>query len=622
LTTTAEKLIEVDRTLRFMTPYNPGTDPIRGTIVVLVGQYFVHREQLSLIKAHEYSGFGVQPPRRENPVLVYVLETGRVNGTEVFTYHLLDWPHRWVKGLAARWSLIFPALRKIPWVPVKEIPPDRKVKPVKIGPKVDLNHRDVVEHLRRARASALRKLTPRRSVNLRFPRLPVRTRTNPETITWKLFQAVRDYWTPLYEVPTNPLRYYRSFSSTNTPGFRGMRKGSLPVNPYSLVLKLVDDPMGHDLRVCTDGGEYGLQNSADYYSPSSYIPGVNIPAGPVHDGLAHNKALASLIRRADGFVGLNGNLAQDLAQFGQLTRMVGDSVNRINRSIRLVKKGRLDAAWSALVTPTTSSRGLGYRVSGEFGKRPKKSKSALPIDLRLDPKGQVRKVDLDVGRDVSPLKSVAENWLALQYGWKPLLYDIHGALQAIADYMVRSPEVVRTARGKGNTILKTSLDNTISSHYTQKTGVMKVTTKTFCTIGIRFTVDSSLRVFAAQTGFTNPINLAWEVLPYSFVSDWFLPIGPYLETLSAFDGLKFLDGFESNKTVQYTSSVQNYNGKFPINGYPHVTIDLKGNYWRTWVIVNRTKLFSFPVANFPDFKNPLSVTHVLNGLALLRAAFK
>jgi hypothetical protein len=126
LTTTAEKLIEVDRTLRFMTPYNPGTDPIRGTIVVLVGQYFVHREQLSLIKAHEYSGFGVQPPRRESPVLVYVLETGRVNGTEVFTYHLLDWPHRWVKGLAARWSLIFPALRRIPWVPVKEIPPTVK----------------------------------------------------------------------------------------------------------------------------------------------------------------------------------------------------------------------------------------------------------------------------------------------------------------------------------------------------------------------------------------------------------------------------------------------------------------------------------------------------------------
>jgi hypothetical protein len=387
------------------------------------------------------------------------------------------------------------------------------------------------------------------------------------------------------------------------------------------VLKKVSDPMGHDLRVCTDGGDYGAQNTAEYYSPSSYLPGVNIPAGPVHSGLAHNNAVKMLIARSE--TGLDGNIAQDLAQFGQLTRMIGDSARRIAGSLLLVKRGRYEAAWSRLITPTIASRGIGYRVSGEPLIKSKRPKSAMPkIDLKLDPTGSVKRVDLDVGRVTSPLKTVAENWLALQYGWKPLLSDIHGALEALSRYLVQEPEVVRTARGKGYDRIVSSLDNTMGGNFVQKTGVMKVTTITHCTIGIRYTVDSGLRAFAAQTGFTNPINLAWEVLPYSFVVDWFFPLGPYLETLSAFEGMKFLDGFESNATVQYTSSVQNYHGKYPYWTYPHVTLDIKGDYWRTWVIVNRAKLYSFPTLVAPAFKNPLSVVHALNGLALLRAAFK
>jgi hypothetical protein len=200
--------------------------------------------------------------------------------------------------------------------------------------------------------------------------------------------------------------------------------------------------------------------------------------------------------------------------------------------------------------------------------------------------------------------------------------DIHGALEALSNYCVREPDVVRTARGTGHTSSRTKEDLKRTSSYTVKVGERKVTTKSHSTIGIRYKVDNGLLAFAAQTGFTNPINLAWEVLPYSFVVDWFLPIGPYLETLSAFHGLVFVDGFESKLTVQYTSIVREYKGAFPSAGFPKVNWDLKGRLWRTSIIVNRYKLLSFPTAVMPTFKNPLSVTHALNGLALLRAAFR
>jgi hypothetical protein len=290
---------------------------------------------------------------------------------------------------------------------------------------------------------------------------------------------------------------------------------------------------------------------------------------------------------------MGGNLAQDLAQVGQLTNMIGDSAHRLASSIRHVKGHRFKDAWRVLSTPSVRSRGLGYRVT---------------------PKGS----------EPQPWKSVAENWLALQYGWKPLLMDIHEALRSLANAQIYSPNVVRTARGTGKWKTHTVTELGTTSQWYQKTGYRMVTTYTNCTIGMRYSIDSNFVQFLAQTGFTNPINLLWEVLPYSFVVDWFIPIGPYLETLSAFDGLSLVDGFETNITKQYTLSVHDYNGQYPAYASPpnpKTTWDFKSRYWREYIQVNRMKLYSFPSLTRPHFKNPLTVTHALNGLALLRAAF-
>jgi hypothetical protein len=139
-------------------------------------------------------------------------------------------------------------------------------------------------------------------------------------------------------------------------------------------------------------------------------------------------------------------------------------------------------------------------------------------------------------------------------------------------------------------------------------------------VGFRYTIASKLTQFLAQTGFTNPVNLAWEVLPYSFVLDWLLPVGPWLTTLSAYDGLSFVDGFVTRFTRQEISAMIDYKGSFP-GTYQPSTWDIAGRFGRVYIIVNRTKLTTFPSADCPQFKNPFSVTHALNGLALLEAAF-
>jgi hypothetical protein len=137
---------------------------------------------------------------------------------------------------------------------------------------------------------------------------------------------------------------------------------------------------------------------------------------------------------------------------------------------------------------------------------------------------------------------------------------------------------------------------------------------------VRFTVDNHLAAFLAQTGFTNPINLIWEVIPFSFVWDWFQPIGPWLESFSDFHGLVFLDGYQSLYTKQKVESLVRFSG--PIGSpAPGQNLQTAGNYGRETVAFKRDLLGTFPVLEFPLFKNPLSVTHALNALALVKSVF-
>lgn len=155
-------------------------------------------------------------------------------------------------------------------------------------------------------------------------------------------------------------------------------------------------------------------------------------------------------------------------------------------------------------------------------------------------------------------------------------------------------------------------------------GIMKrkIRTTSRCKLVLRYRVASELTSFLAQTGFTNPINLAWEVLPFSFVVDWFLPIGPWLETLSAWNGLEFVGGSQTLFTRGWTHLSVDYQGpcRFIVNDQG---IWVKhSRFSQEVVLLDRSTLGGFPTQTLPTFKNPLSVTHASNALALVRSVFK
>jgi len=371
------------------------------------------------------------------------------------------------------------------------------------------------------------------------------------------------------------LSYQRTWTGTRTPNFGALKKSQLPVNPHSVGIIRVDA----NYAWATNRNKVGPDYRSLVVPFTERYPASGLPA---HNPGARNKAIKKLIENMQ--VGIEANLAQDMAQLGQTVNLITHNVKRITQSILYLKRGNIAKATSSL----TAGRSQLTRV----------------------PKGRA-----------SAGKSVAENWLELQYGWKPLLQDIEGTLKAISHYVgaggfVQQATASAQQASRYDFTWATTLNATGLSEPIRC--ISNETTR--CRIVVRYRLSDPFKAFFAQTGFTNPINLAWEILPFSFVADWFLPIGPYLEALTAFDGLTFLDGSQ----VQFTRAITAMSANAARTSSINPTVDAWEycKYQAESIRMDRIKLSAFPSLTFPTLKNGFaSADHCANALALMRAAF-
>jgi hypothetical protein len=255
--------------------------------------------------------------------------------------------------------------------------------------------------------------------------------------------------------------------------------------------------------------------------------------------------------------------------------MVKNTAARLTGSVRALRRGNIPGAITALWQ----------------GKKPRFRKGGGP----------------------SVKKGLADNWLELQYGWKPLLQDIKGSAENLARLQL-DDRVVCQIKSSAKIVSSSKEPILFNS---KVVGNRLWDRTTHIKFGMRYKVDSVLGAFISQSGFTNPLNLAWEVLPFSFVVDWFIGVGPYLESLNSWDGLTFLDGYETRFTRE------NFRSSYMWSMWlSSAHADGGSGFTRSNAIrLDRIKLTSFPSLRPPSFKNPFSTQHALNALALLKVTF-
>lgn len=126
-------------------------------------------------------------------------------------------------------------------------------------------------------------------------------------------------------------------------------------------------------------------------------------------------------------------------------------------------------------------------------------------------------------------KRMADHYLELQFGWKPIISDIHDALEAFGNGLRTRGAKVHTRSGRKANYIKDGSSSWVDSANLEASA------------SFRGVVQNERLAQLNQLGLLNPAKMAWEKLPFSFLVDWFWPISTVLGALTAGAGLRCVE---------------------------------------------------------------------------------
>jgi hypothetical protein len=160
---------------------------------------------------------------------------------------------------------------------------------------------------------------------------------------------------------------------------------------------------------------------------------------------------------------------------------------------------------------------------------------------KLDYQGAKRVLGKTYSKNpVKGVKGHAKTWadalLEYSFGWAPMVSDIGSAVDVLQNGV--PPALIR-GRGK-NTASGIVHDNTIG-----KTTVWSAAYRVQLMCKVR--VNNPNLFLANQLGLVNLASVAWELVPFSFVVDYFVNVNQFLEQFTDFWGVDVIEPFETDK---------------------------------------------------------------------------
>lgn len=296
------------------------------------------------------------------------------------------------------------------------------------------------------------------------------------------------------------------------------------------------------------------------------VDSVTLPAPPPFDA---NDDIKLISRLKDRIGGSDFNMSVFLAEGHQVVGMIGDTAVKLARAYHLFRRGD---------------------VVGSI--------KTMYAGRKMPPKAFRRKS--------------ANNWLELQYGWLPLLGDMKDGAELLAHRLnvpFRQRHVVRMSKSAS----KQAMDN-FNVAYRWSGGRSVVQKQIVAFISEPESLPSLL-------GLMDPELIAWELTPFSFVVDWFLPVGDYLAA-RAFASRLHGTFVITTKTTMLERGIEpkvvNYDWVYP--GATGVwDFGNSDAYSRERVTLLRevTNSLVVPMPKVKPLDEALSWQHCLNGIALL-----
>lgn len=305
------------------------------------------------------------------------------------------------------------------------------------------------------------------------------------------------------------------------------------------------------------------------YFPNGLWPG-GTGEGAHLDVFNANDELKLFSKLASEVRGHSFNLGVTAAELPQSLRLVALNLNRISQALNAVKHGRIDHAVRVLGAQPAKTY-----YSDQLSKNGKRRFLGGPRKL--------------VSKDISAM------WLEIQYGWMPAVKDIYEAMAAFSAVM----DLPRTSQ------ITVTTNRTLRSEYITGGSLLRNFKKTKVSGRIVYEMTEALPL-ARSLGLTNPAAILWEKMPWSFIFDWALPIGSYLDALNVIPQLngRFCYTQKRVTTCRTEGTNRQYQGARINSTAIHMVRTIPTS-------------LSVPFPVFKPLNKILSPGHVLNALALM-----
>lgn len=322
--------------------------------------------------------------------------------------------------------------------------------------------------------------------------------------------------------------------------------------------------------VCTRPGGGGDPTTG--YTPNVY----RVFPGEAASGVTANDINAALNRLLQKAKSHSWNAAVDVAQGKKTVNMVVDNLRKLGRSVMALKHGDF----------STAARQLG----------------ATPRSTKLKS------------------KDVSGRWLELQYGWMPLLSSVYEASKAY-EAISNGPKKARFSA----TATRSSTHDYTATPGTTSFVQEFVDRRTYT---LEMTEELSI---PRQLGLYDPLSVLWEIVPYSFVVDWFIPIGTYLENTNQLSKLKgrWLVSRRLGTKGAATWTWKGGSSTYPYCGYHGFThrydsMSHKPSMIRNGAYFSRVPLSGPPAVPWPRFQTlpaAMSPRRIWNAISLAHQRF-
>ncbi|DAD49912.1 TPA_asm: maturation protein [ssRNA phage ESE058] len=217
------------------------------------------------------------------------------------------------------------------------------------------------------------------------------------------------------------------------------------------------------------------------------------------------------------------------------------------------------------------------------------------------------------GRRITPtstLKSLGNAWLEWTYGWMPLASSIHGIAEELTRYEVNRIRKFNARNTQSETstrhITWTGLNGTFDG-------------KAVCNAEAKVRYVCSFEVDNFDTKritSLNPASIAWELMPYSFVVDWFYDVGSYMRSFESalLYNRQFVGGY---KSILMTSRASCSASNAQLSAYGEPMIDNCTLHEEEHISFRRVVLYSVPFPSAPVLKIDLGASRLLSAASLL-----